>query len=340
MARAKLLTAAAGVGAAATAAIVVQRRHSSRVAQDPERAILEQPLDGRAMTIHSADGTELHVELFGRDSGQTLLLIPGWTEAISLWTYVIRELRDEFRIVSYDLRGHGQSGPATDSDYSLQRFGEDVEAVLEAVLPDGERAVVAGHSLGGMSIAAWAEHHDVNVHGSAAALLFTGFGELIAGQLLVQVPRFASALSDPVARRLFLGAKGPLPRFSTPISSALVRFSAFGPSASPAQVAFYEKMLVACPADVRGAVGLAMADMDLHDALERLTIPTFVMCGTNDRLTPASHANRVAEALPEPAGLVELPDTGHMGPLERPREVSSALRKLAAKVAGNRPAPV
>ncbi len=303
-----------------------------RVASDPERAMLEEPLHGEPLNVSSADGTELHAEVFGLRDGPTLVLVPGWTETIALWTYVIRELRDDFRIVAFDLRGHGQSGRSPGADYSMERFGEDVEAVLGAVVPEGERAVVAGHSLGGMSIAAWAEHHDVSGHASAAALLFTGVGGLVGGQLLIHVPRFAQALSDPVARHGFLGARAPLPRFSTPISAAAIRYVAFGPTASPAQVAFYERMLVACPADVRAAVGLAMADMELHHALARLTLPTLVMAGADDRLTPPAHARRVAQELPRQAELIELPETGHMGPLERPKEVSAALRQLAASV--------
>jgi len=59
---------------------------------------------------------------------------------------VTHELSREFRIVAYDLRGHGQSAPAAGGDYSLQRFGEDLDAVLAGGVPDGQRAVVAGHS--------------------------------------------------------------------------------------------------------------------------------------------------------------------------------------------------
>jgi pimeloyl-ACP methyl ester carboxylesterase len=183
-----------------------------------------------------------------------------------------------------------------------------------------------------MAIAAWAEHHDVGAHASAAALLFTGVGGLIGGQLLIPAPAFAQALSEPIARHGFLGARAPLPRFSTPLSAAITKYIAFGPASSPAQIAFYERMLIACTPDVRAAAGLAMADMELHHALARLTVPTLVMAGSKDRLTPPAHARRVAEELPQLAELIELPETGHMGPLERPKEVSGALRALAAKV--------
>jgi pimeloyl-ACP methyl ester carboxylesterase len=318
------------VGAVGLAAALAQRAHTRRIARDPERELLEAPPTGEPLSIRSADGTELHAEVFGRAEAPTVVLIHGWTEALRYWVYVIRELAHDFRIVAYDLRGHGCSGRAAGGDYSMQRFGEDVEAVLAACVPEGERAVVAGHSLGGMSIAAWAEHHDVAVRASGTALLFTGIGGLVGGQLLVHVPRFAQALSEPVARHGFFGARVSLPRVSTPISHAAIRYATFGPNAGPAQVAFFERMLVTCPADVRAKAGIAMQEMDLYHVLPLLDVPTLVVAGANDRLTPPSHARRIASELPQLHALIELPATGHMGPLERPAEVGAALRELVS----------
>jgi pimeloyl-ACP methyl ester carboxylesterase len=73
--------------------------------------------------------------------------------------------------------------------------------------------------------------------------------------------------------------------------------------------------------------------MDLWHALDNLTVPTLVVAGAHDRLTPPAHATRIADALPRPAGLIELPETGHMLPLERPRELATALSKLVAEPA-------
>ena len=53
------------------------------------------------------------------------------------------------------------------------------------------------------------------------------------------------------------------------------------------------------PADVRANIGIAMSEMDLHHALPRLTVPTIVIAGADDRLTPPSHARRIAEMLPQ-----------------------------------------
>jgi pimeloyl-ACP methyl ester carboxylesterase len=283
------------------------------------------------VAVRSPDGTTLHAEVFGPDDAPTIVLAHGWTEALRFWIYQIRGLAGDFRIVAYDLRGHGRSEPAATDDYSFDRFGEDVEAVLAACVPEGERVVLVGHSMGAMSIAAWAEHHDVERQVGAVGLLNTGIGDLLPEQLIVPVPRIARRVSEPIARRGVLGNVAPIPRFSTLPTYAAIRYAAYGPDVSPAKVAFYEQMLFECPASVRAASGLAMADMDLSGALPNLTVPALVMCGEADKLTPPSHARRIAEMLPDTSTLVELPATGHMGPLERPDEVNALLRELAER---------
>jgi pimeloyl-ACP methyl ester carboxylesterase len=326
----------AGVGTAGTLAAsgVLQAAHMRGIARDPEKEALDHPPEGRVRSVGSPDGTVLHVEVFGPEDGETVVLAHGWTEALRFWTYVIRGLEYKgLRVVAYDLRGHGDSEPAKDGDYAIPRFGEDLEAVLAACVPDGERAVVAGHSLGAMSIVSWAEKHDVNRHVRAAALLNTGVESLINEHLLLPLPGVANALNRTIALHGFLGSKAPLPRFSTPLSSAAVRYVAFGPDASPAQVAFFERMLITCPPDVRAQVGIAMSDMDLQDALPRLTVPTIVIAGADDKLTPPSHARRIAEMLPDLRRLTVLENVGHMTPLERPEVVIEALTELASLTA-------
>ncbi len=330
--------ASVGLAAFAAAAIASYRGLRARIARDPESETLRNPAEGSPTGAVSADGTKIHVEAFGPPSGPAVLLMHGWTETIAYWTYVVRELeRHGIRSVVPDLRGHGQSARAAGGDYSLARFGEDVEAVLATCVPAGQRAVVAGHSLGAMSIAAWAENHDVRARASAAALMNTGVGELVAESLLLPVPAIARAVNRKIAVRGFLGARAPLPRFSTPVSHAVIRYVAFGPAATPAQVAFYERMLVSCPPDVRAEVGVAMSEMDLYHALANLTIPTAVIAGARDRLTPPSHARRIAEMLPQLHGLTVLEGVGHMSPLERPQEITATLQALVS-LAGRAPA--
>jgi pimeloyl-ACP methyl ester carboxylesterase len=147
------------------------------------------------------------------------------------------------------------------------------------------------------------------------------------------VPEFAKAVNRALAVHGFLGARAPLPHTSTPASHAAIRYIAFGPEATPAQIAFYERMLIATPPDARASIGIAMSELELHHALEHITVPTLVIGSENDRLTPPSHARKIAGMLPNLDSLIVLPDTGHMAPLERPAEVSRAIAKLVARSA-------
>jgi pimeloyl-ACP methyl ester carboxylesterase len=338
--RAHRRTLAFAALAAGGAAVAAQARLLRRIGTDPADAALRAFQPGRPLKVNSADGTELHAQVFGPEDAPTIVLIHGWTEAIAYWAFVIDELKREFRVVAYDLRGHGDSGQAVDADYSLERFGQDLDAVLRVALPDGRVRLVAGHSLGAMSIASWADQYDVAARAQSAALLNTGLGGLIAGAAVVAVPAFAERFRDPLSRQLFLGSRNPIPPFTSPLHHYLISYVAFGPTATAGTVEFYRRLITACPPDVRAAAGLAMADMELNHALARLTIPTLVMAGDRDRLTPVAQAERIASELPHLTELIVLPNTGHMGPLERPAEVTAALRELAVTVGDSQAATV
>jgi pimeloyl-ACP methyl ester carboxylesterase len=325
----------AGVAAGVAAGALALRRHASAIARDPEYQRLIAPLGGAELPLVSADGTQLHAVVLEPEPDTaaiaTVLLAHGWTEQLGFWGPVIRQLRGRgLRIVAYDLRGHGSSGPAADGDYSIERFGEDVEAVLAAADVPAKSLFVAGHSLGGISIAAWAADHDVRARIAGAALVNTGVDDLIGGALVLG--EIGKRLNPRWLSRAVLGSSAPLPPLSTPLEQAVIRYTAFGPTASTAQVAFYERMLMQTPGNVRAASGIALSDLRLGSALAKLTVPTLVIAGDRDRLTPPDHSRRIFEALPARAGLLELERTGHMAPLERPTEVADAIVALVTTV--------
>jgi len=326
---------AAGAGALGAGIALAQLRHSHSIARDPQRAQLSEPPRGRTLDVTSPDGTRLCVEVFGAESDDapTAVLAHGWTENRTYWIHQIRALSEHgMRVIAYDHRGHGDSAAAASGDYSITRFGEDLEAVLGACEVRGDQTIVAGHSLGAMAVVGWAESHDVTARVCGAALLNTGVGDLITESLLIPVPKVAQALNRTVATHGFLGSRAPLPRFSSPVTHALIRYVAFGPTATPAQIAYYERMLIASPPDARADIGIALSDLELYHALPRLNVPVIVLAGAKDRLTPPSHAERIADQLPQLRRLVILEETGHMAPLERPGEVNACLLELAGSL--------
>jgi pimeloyl-ACP methyl ester carboxylesterase len=328
---------------AVASAAVLERRHLRAIAADPDFRELSAPLGGRAMApITSADGTVLYAERFGGGNADpprqaTLVLAHGWTERITWWAPVIRRLASpELAVVAFDLRGHGDSGAAAGGDYALERVGEDIEAVLAAAGGPPDRTALAGHSLGAMSIAAWAAGFPVAERVAAAALVNTGLSDLIGGALIFGA--VGARLAPEWLGRALLGSGRPLLPVSTPLTQAAARHTAFGPDASRGAVAFYERMLMETDPSARAAVGIALSTLDLSAAVGRITVPTLVVCGDRDRLTPPAHARAIHEALPHPAGLLELTRTGHMAALERPDELAAALHELLAATGVRTPA--
>ena len=111
----------------------------------------------RPVTVRAGDGTRLHAEVFGPEHGYPIVLAHGITCAIRVWVHQIADLATDYRVIAYDHRGHGRSGlPSRRANYGLNFLAADLDAVLEATLKPGERAVIAGHSMGGIAITSWA----------------------------------------------------------------------------------------------------------------------------------------------------------------------------------------
>jgi pimeloyl-ACP methyl ester carboxylesterase len=109
----------------------------------------------------------------------------------------------------------------------------------------------------------------------------------------------------------------------------MVRYVALSPAASPAQVAFCERIVLSCDRRWRAATARTLSTLDLDSAIEHLAVPALVLGGSADRLTPPVHSQRLAERLPQLIERVELPGVGHMTPVEAPQEVNARIRQLA-----------
>ncbi|HEX6538803.1 MAG TPA: alpha/beta hydrolase [Candidatus Dormibacteraeota bacterium] len=317
-----------------------QRLLRSRDA-DPEWWELNTPLDGRAVEVTSADGTRIHAEVHGPDDAPTVLLVPGWLESLDLWHHQIRALRDEFRVIAYDLRGHGASGlPPSRDAYTAQALGDDLQAVLQALLPAGEPCLAVGHSMGGMSIVAWAGQHpeDVHLRFAGAVLLNTGLSEFIDR---------ATVLGDAVgaqvhraAHRSLLATEVVWPTWLERGGFFLVRRAAFGPGASAAQVAFAHHMFVTTSRQARAGFGRLFLTLDLESSVSSLTVPAAVIAGRSDRLLPPWYAEQLAAKLPDLVEYVELSESGHTSLLEEAARVSMHIGRMARACLLVRPAAV
>jgi pimeloyl-ACP methyl ester carboxylesterase len=327
------LAASAGLAllAGAGGVLATELRHRRELERDTDRELLQNPLRGTPLNIASDDGAWLHAEAFGPQNAPTVVLVPGWTEQLRIFDLLTRGLLGRgFRVVAYDLRGQGRSDRKPGLDQSIERYGEDLGAVLAATCGDRNDVIVAGHSLGGMSILAWAGIADVARRARAVALIST------AASTLVDAPTLLPATIPQGARRqianLLLARDAPLLPVSTPASRALTRYLMFGPAPSPAQVEFVEQMIWTMRPRLRASAGATLRRLDLTSSLERVTVPTLVVVGDLDRLTPPVQAERMVASLPHVIEFLHLADCGHAVPLERPNELGDALARLAAGV--------
>ena len=304
--------AALGVGAVAVGAAVRADRRWARADDpcSPEDGVLP---EGESLTVPTADGAELAVTVAGE--GPDVVLAHCWTGGREVWAPVAHRLiRQGRRVVLYDQRGHGSS-TAGDGELTIPRLGSDLKAVVEAI--DAKDAVLAGHSMGGMTVQSLATHHPAVVQQRARSIVLvaTAASGLGGGRLDTHAARVIGSAALERAMR-------------SPIGHALVRGSV-GRAVRRNHLVVTRDLFVACAPEVRSGWLTAMQAMDLREGIAAIDVPTVVLVGTRDRLTPPERAGELADTIPG-AKLVTLDDHGHMLPLEAPDHVAEVIAEAHA----------
>ena len=326
-----------GAGAATIGASLVRQALRSVAGADdgPDDLLATPTALSSTSTVIADDGTRLNVVSYGPEdaAGDVIVAIHGWTCNTSYWNPQINRFASQRRVIAYDQRGHGGSELGATRP-TIETLGLDLNAVLDAMVPAGRKAVLIGHSMGGMTIMSWAAQypHKVDERISAVVLASTAADALIANQLLlpVDLPRYSKPFA-PTMLRMLISAPLPVPR--TAYGPRFTQYLTLGPAARPSHVAFVDEMVMSCPPRVRGLWGAAMTKLDVGAGLAALTVPTTVVVGADDRLTPPSHANRIAEVLRNNGNLADLvvyDGVGHMSTIETAGEFNELLEKVLA----------
>jgi len=284
--------------------------------------------------MRTFDGLRLDVRTYGpQDAALTVLLAHCWMVNQGDWMYQVRDLQREFghgiRIVTWDARGHGASDPSPRAACTIENLGRDMGEIIDTYASPG-KLVLAGHSIGGMTMLALAEQRpELFDRVVGAAFVATSSGRLntvtlgmpeIGPRLRAQIPRvlaFRSRTLTKKARR-----RAPI------IERQFVRRFAFGKPMRLTDAALMVEGVISLPAaSMAGFYDTAMehertAALKVYDG-----IPTQVLVGTRDLITPPEHGRRIAENV-EGAVLTLVPDAGHMLPLERDELVTGVLIRL------------
>ncbi|MCL2533409.1 MAG: alpha/beta hydrolase [Nocardiaceae bacterium] len=264
---------------------------------------------GRRRTVETDDGVTLAVREFGdADAPVTAVFAHGHCMHAHSWarlrSHLTREWGPDVRMVFYDHRGHGESGSAPAHTYTIDQLGHDLDAVIRAVVPTGP-VVLIGHSMGGMAALAYVRQYPETV-----------------GSRVVGVGLLSTAVSDitrsglcRILRHPLVGALGFGARRMPRLSQRLATMALDNRTSVDTMYGF-----------LRSLVGV-----DESRSLAALgDIPSLVLGGTADLLTPFEHSVAIAATLPT-AELVRLHDAGHSVILDQAADVAHAVVRLVTR---------
>jgi pimeloyl-ACP methyl ester carboxylesterase len=340
---------AAGLGAAVTTGVLVDRRIGKRLVAQARAGDSDKlgSLRGEVRHVRTDDGIELYAEVDERapyagerngapdDEELTVVFVHGFALNLDCWHFQRAALRGRRRMVFYDQRSHGRSDRSTEGNATIDQLGSDLKHVLDELAPGP--VVLVGHSMGGMCIVALAEKYPElfgeRVRG--VALISTTAGGMQAHRVVSR--RIPDALGRrAVERGMLLASQRErlvelVRRHGSAVGLRLIDEFAFGDTdVPPSYVTFVDDMISATPLAVLVEF---LPEFDLLDkfhvvrAFER--VPTLVVGGTKDKLTSIGHARKLNKHI-EGSRLLELDGGGHMPIMEFKDEVNRAVDELVA----------
>jgi len=346
--RAGVIGAVMGIAATGVAAGIAAERIAvgrARLAADPEA---EEPygllVADQEPIVSADDGVDLHVEVVGRGGADlTMIFVHGYCLDMGTWHYQRRGLADlrdpRLKMVFYDQRGHGRSGRGEPPGYTIEQLGRDLESVITAVAPTGP-LVLAGHSMGGMSIMALAEQHPElfaeRVVG--VALVSSSAGDL--DTVSFGMPRVVNVIRKPLMPLLASGLRSRAKllerarRTGSDVVWLATRRWAFGTrQVSSALVGYVERMNSTTPVETIAGFLATLSDHMRYDALPAFDgIETILIGGEKDLMTPIEHTRRLAVAMPA-AEFVEIAGGAHLALMDHAEEVNDHLRRFLLRAA-------
>lgn len=257
------------------------------------------------------------IEMFYRDQGTGLpiLFAHGFPLDGTLWQPQLDKLADEYRVIVPDLRGFGNS-PST-HEVTMEQYADDLCALLDELGVD--QVVLAGLSMGGYIAFAFYRKHPDRVHGlvlvDTRPQADTDEGRANRATTAQQVKEHGAApLADDMLEKLLSPATHEnQPDLAQTIRAMMARQSVQG--------------------IVAALQGMAERP-DSRPMLGDISVPTLVVVGADDTVTPIADAESMANAIPG-SELVVISDAGHLSNLEQPEAFNQALREfITTRVAG------
>ncbi len=254
----------------------------------------------------------LHLNVFEAGTGRVLLFIHGFPLDHTMWSQQLAYLSRTHRCLAPDLRGFGQSSGSTEGT-SIRQYAADLAELLDA-LNVTEPVTLCGLSMGGSIAFQFVQHYPDRVE-----------------RLILCDTRAAADAPDVQATRHALAARVLQDGADFLALSMIERlFAEQTIREQPAVVAATQQVIRSTRPESIAAGSLALAGRpDVTHLLDTLDIPTLVIVGSEDIITPPAEMRTVAQAIMN-ASYVEVPGAGHMAPLESPEIVNHAIEHFLA----------
>lgn len=257
----------------------------------------------------TVEGEQWRIRQTGPQTGETLVLIHGFSHSLEGMDALAAQLNDTYRVIQIDLPAHGLTGARSDGIYDPVSISAHVSALLKEITD--EPLILLGHSLGGL--VSWNLAVDNPDQVSHLILLAPG-GYSINGVGDDPVP-------VPTAMRFFLSQA---PRAGVELGTTALYHD---PSKlTDAQIDRIQAMM---KIDGNGEAMIALLEQftlpDPNPRLRQISAPTLIIWGSSDAMVPAMHGPRFDAAIPN-ARLVLINEAGHMINEERPDGVADAIR--------------
>ena len=258
---------------------------------------------------------ELYYEIHG--AGQPLVLISGLGYSLWQWHKMVPFLAEHFQVITFDNRGVGQSDKPA-GPYTAQMLAADTAGLLDAL--GIEKAIIAGHSMGGFIAQAMALDFPQKV--AKLILCSTNFG----GPHHVPVTAEAMKVLTDVTSDALTRFKNGLAVSTAPDWS----------EKNPEMIEDWVKWRVANPIDpapyqAQMAIGFGLMPeaAAFENKLPRLNVPTLILFGAHDKVVPPENASLLAEKI-SGSKVVILPNAGHFFPIEVAEAASRTITDFAA----------
>jgi pimeloyl-ACP methyl ester carboxylesterase len=278
-------------------------------------------------TTHAADGEPLSYAIHGPAGKPPILTVHGLVSSRQHWCFFTPHFARERPVLTWDYRGHGgQPAPRDRTSVTLEQFADDAHAVwVDSALPP---AVVTGLSFGvQVALELWRRHPEavralVLVCGTAGRPLDRVSGSArVRGVATGLVRRIAA--QPRLARTVLAGLRSTTGRR---IASELA-FATGGARRDACPPGVLDDLfghVAALDPAVLAEVTAAYLEHDAFPVLPTITVPTLIIAGDRDQLTPVATAERMRDAIPG-SKLVVFPGHSHLVQVEKPREVHAAI---------------